>query len=113
MILYSRRRFSYNMDIAGATRFLVSRKEVMTAGVRERILTVRLMERVKANPAVAEKLGIALVNGIHDVKKQKGVGKADNAETTVMEGEKSVRIFRVRRGSYETVHKAKGVFLGR
>ena len=31
--------------------------------VRERILTIRLMEKAKANPAHAEVLGIVVVNG--------------------------------------------------
>ena len=31
--------------------------------VRERILTIRLMEKVNANPAYAEAFGIVVVNG--------------------------------------------------
>jgi hypothetical protein len=48
------------MDIAGATKFQVSRREVMPLSVKERILAIRLMDKVNANPAAAEKLGIVI-----------------------------------------------------
>ena len=34
----------------------------MTLGARERILTIRLMEKVKANPAYGKAFGIVVVN---------------------------------------------------
>ena len=38
----------------------MSREEVMYLSVKERILTIRLMEKISANPAHAEALGIAV-----------------------------------------------------
>ena len=38
-------------------------------GVREMICTIRLMEKVCANPATAEKLGIMVMNGPGDPTK--------------------------------------------
>ena len=35
----------------------------MTVSVRERILTIRLMEKVNANPVYAEAFGIVVING--------------------------------------------------
>lgn len=35
----------------------------MLLGVRERIIAIRLMDMVIANPAAAEKLGIVVING--------------------------------------------------
>ena len=58
------------MDIAGTTSYLVSREEVMPVSVRERILTIRLMEKVSANPAYAEAFGIVVVNGPAESKRQ-------------------------------------------
>jgi len=66
------------MDIAGATRFPVSRKEVMTVGVRERILTIRLMEKVNANPAYAEAFGIVAQNGPAEPERQTASNSAGN-----------------------------------
>ena len=40
--------------------------------VRERILTIRLMEKVSANPAYAEALGIVVQNGLTERKRQAG-----------------------------------------
>lgn len=37
-------------------------------GVRERIRAIRLMEKLEANPEVAEKLGIAVVNAIRNAQ---------------------------------------------
>ena len=38
----------------------MSREEVMYLSAKERILTIRLMEKLSANPAYAEALGIAV-----------------------------------------------------
>ena len=51
----------------------------MPLGVRERILAIRLMEKITANPAVAEKLGIVVVNEIQAVQERISNEKADNA----------------------------------
>lgn len=51
----------------------------MPLGVRERILAIRLMEKVKAAPAVAEKLGIVVINGLHNLQEEIQMEKADNA----------------------------------
>ena len=59
--------------------FPVPRKDVMPLGVRERILSIRLMEKITANPAVAEKLGIVVVNEIQAVQERISNEKADNA----------------------------------
>lgn len=59
---------------------LLSEKEVMTVGVRERILAIRLMEKVNANPAAAGKLGIAVAKGLCYVKKQNNMGKQELPE---------------------------------
>ena len=37
-------------------------------GVQERIRAIRLMEKLEANPAVAEKLGVAVVNAIRNAQ---------------------------------------------
>ena len=66
------------MDIAGATKFLVSREEVMPVSVRERILTIRLMEKVNANPAYAEAFGIVVVNGHAEPERQTASNSANN-----------------------------------
>ena len=58
------------MDIAEATRFPVSREEVVSVDVRERILTVRLMEKVNANPSYAEVFGIVATNGPEKPERQ-------------------------------------------
>ena len=58
------------MDIAGTTSYLVSREEVMPVSVRERILTIRLMEKVSANPACAEAFGIVVVNDPAESERQ-------------------------------------------
>ena len=39
-----------------------SGEEVKTVSVKERILAIRLMEKVNAHPAYAEKLGIVVSN---------------------------------------------------
>ena len=51
----------------------------MPLGVRERILAIRLMAKITANPAVAEKLGIVVVNEIQAVQERISNEKADNA----------------------------------
>ena len=66
------------MDIAGATKFRVSRKEVMPVSVRERILTIRLMEKVNANPAYAEAFGIVVVNGHAEPERQTASNSANH-----------------------------------
>jgi hypothetical protein len=48
------------MDITGATSCPVSGEEVTHMSVKERILTIRLIEKLSANPAYAEALGIAV-----------------------------------------------------
>jgi len=42
----------------------------MTVGVRERILTIRLMEKVSANPVYAEAFGIVVLNGPAEPKRK-------------------------------------------
>jgi len=66
------------MDIAGATKFRVSRKEVMQVSVRERILTIRLLEKVNANPAYAKVFGIVAQNGPAERKRQTASNSASN-----------------------------------
>lgn len=44
------------------------KKDVMPLSVRERILAIRLMDKVNANPAAAKKLGIVVVNGPEDLR---------------------------------------------
>ena len=78
LILYSGLRFSYNMDTAGAAKFLASGKEVVSVSTRERILAIRLMEKINANPAYAEMFGIAARNGTPEPNGQKASDSADN-----------------------------------
>ena len=78
MILYSEPLFQYNMDIAGTASCLVSREEVMLLNVRERILTIRLMEKVNANPAYADPFGIVARNGHAEPERQTASNSADN-----------------------------------
>lgn len=51
----------------------------MPLGVRERILAIRLMDKVKATPAVAEKLGVVVVNELQNVQEEINMEKADDA----------------------------------
>lgn len=44
----------------------ISKKDVRRLGVRERIRSIRLMDKVNKNPAAAEKLGTIFVNGSGD-----------------------------------------------
>ena len=53
-------------------------KEVLTVGVKERILTIRLMEKLNANPAYAEVFGIFLPNSPAEPGKQTVSNSADN-----------------------------------
>jgi hypothetical protein len=53
------------MGITGAISYPVSGEEVTHMSVKERILTIRLMEKLSANPAYAEALGIA-PEALHD-----------------------------------------------
>ena len=66
------------MDIAGATKFRVSRKEVMQVSVRERILTIRLLEKVNAKRAYAEAFGIVAQNGSAELERQTASNSASN-----------------------------------
>ena len=66
------------MDIAGATKFRVSRKEVMQVSVRERILTIRLLEKVNAKRAYAEAFGIVAQNGPAELERQTASNSASN-----------------------------------
>ena len=66
------------MDIAGATKFLISGKEGMIVSVRERILTIRLMEKVNARPAYAEAFGIVAQNGLAEPKRQTAQNSAEH-----------------------------------
>ena len=50
----------------------------MSVGVRERILTIRLMEKVKAKSAYAEAFGIVLVNSRAAPKRQTASNSAGN-----------------------------------
>ena len=50
--------------------FLISRKEGMPMSVRERILAIRLMEKVSANPAYAKAFGIVAKSGLAELKRQ-------------------------------------------
>jgi len=50
--------------------FLISRKEGMPMCVRERILAIRLMEKVNANPAYAKAFGIVVRYGLAEPKRQ-------------------------------------------
>ena len=45
--------------------------------VRERILTIRLMEKVNANPSVAEALGIVAQNRTAEPKRQTDLNSAN------------------------------------
>lgn len=51
----------------------------MPLGVRERILAISLLEKVKVSPAVAEKLGIVVINEFRNMQEEINLGKADNA----------------------------------
>jgi len=51
----------------------------MPLGVRERILAIRLMEKITANPAVADRLGVVVVNELHNVQEVINTEKAENA----------------------------------
>ena len=50
----------------------------MPVSVRERILTIRLMEKVNANPAYADAFGIVVVNGRAEPERQTASNSADN-----------------------------------
>ena len=47
-------------------------------GVRERIFTIRLMEKVNANPVYAEAFGIVVVNGPAEPEQQTASNSANN-----------------------------------
>lgn len=51
-----------------SAKFPLPMKDVMPLSVRERILAIRLMDKVNANPAAAKKLGIVVVNGPGDLR---------------------------------------------
>ena len=65
------------MHIAGATRYFVSREEVMFVSVKERILTIRLMEKMNAQKAYANAFSIVAPNGIVDSKRQPALESAN------------------------------------
>ena len=46
--------------------------------VRERILTIRLMEKVNANPAYANAFGIVVVNGLAEFEQQTASNSASD-----------------------------------
>ena len=46
--------------------------------VRERILTIRLMEKVNANPVYAEAFGIVVVNGRAEPERQTASNSANH-----------------------------------
>ena len=50
----------------------------MPVSVRERILTIRLMEKVNANPAYSEAFGIVVVNGHAEPERQTASNSANN-----------------------------------
>ena len=50
----------------------------MPVSVRERILTIRLMEKVNANPVYAEAFGIVVVNGSAESMRQTALNSASN-----------------------------------
>ena len=50
----------------------------MPVSVRERILTIRLMEKVNANPAYAEAFGIVAQNGPSEPERQTTSNSAKN-----------------------------------
>ena len=78
LILYSALLFQYNMGIAEATSCRIHTEEVMQMNVRERILTIRLMEKVNKKPAYAEAFGIVVVNGTADFQRQTASNSACN-----------------------------------
>ena len=78
LILYSARCISYNMDIAGATKFQASRKEVMQVSAKERILTIRLLEKRNAKKAYTKAFGIVAKNDSAEFKEQTDSNSAKN-----------------------------------
>ena len=50
----------------------------MQVTVRERILTIRLMKKVNANPAYAEAFGIVAQNGSAEPERQTAPNSANN-----------------------------------
>ena len=50
----------------------------MPVSVRERILTIRLMEKVNANPVYAEAFGIVVVNGSAEPMRQTASNSANS-----------------------------------
>ena len=49
---------------------LISREEVMPVSAKERILTIRLMEKVNVNPAYAKAFGFVVQNGRAEPQRQ-------------------------------------------
>ena len=47
--------------MTGSTAFWIGAKEVILLSTRERILAIRLLEKVKGNPAYANALGMEVV----------------------------------------------------
>ena len=50
----------------------------MTVRVKERILTIKLMEKVNANPAYAEAFGIVAQNGSAEPERHTASNSANN-----------------------------------
>ena len=50
----------------------------MPVSVRERILTIRLMEKVNANPAYVEAFGIVVVDGQAEPERQTASNSANH-----------------------------------
>lgn len=73
------------MDIAGTETFLLSGEEVVTVGVKERILAIRLLDKVNANPTAARKLGIAVENAFPNVRKEIDKNQAEKVWIEVKE----------------------------
>ena len=55
-----------------------TQEEVMQVSVRERILTIRLMEKVKANPNYAKVFGIVIQNYPAEPERQTASNSAGN-----------------------------------
>ena len=58
--MYSSAARCYNTTIAGRKTHCKTGNEVAEMNARERIMTLRLMDMLRANPAYAERLGIAI-----------------------------------------------------
>jgi len=66
------------MNIAGATESAYLERKGCFVSVRERILTIRLMEKVNAKPAYTEAFGIVAQNGPAESKLQTASNSANH-----------------------------------